>query len=58
MSQIGPKEQKICSGQAFSDGQMDGPTASLITIGRPQSGALIDNDNFTLCLIETTQINL
>lgn len=37
MSQIGPRRKKICSGQAISDGQTD----RLITIGCPQSGALI-----------------
>lgn len=41
MSQIGPRGKKICPGQVLSDGQKDKQTDGLITIGCPQSGALI-----------------
>lgn len=44
MSQMGPRSEEICSGQAISDGRKGGKTRRtdrLITIGRLQSGMLI-----------------
>lgn len=48
LSQVGPPGEKICPRQAISEWQTDRKTDGLITIGRPQSKALIifDRSNF------------